>query len=162
VRGYLGLGSNVGNRIAKLLDARDRLAAHPGIEVVGASSVYETEPQGEVTDQRDFLNACLAIETDLEPHELLDACKQVEGALGRETGGARHGPRPIDVDVLLLGDSEHRSNYLTVPHPELTARRFMLVPLLEIDSELALPDGTRLAEALSAVEGQRVQRVGAL
>jgi 2-amino-4-hydroxy-6-hydroxymethyldihydropteridine diphosphokinase len=162
VRGYLSLGSNVGNRIAKLLDARDRLAAHPRIEVVGASSVYETEPQGEVTEQRDFLNACLAIETDLDPEELLDACKDVEAALGRETGGARHGPRPIDVDVLLLGDAEHRSKQLTVPHPELSQRRFVLVPLLEIDADLALPDGTSLGDALSGVEGQRVQRVGAL
>ena len=101
--GYLGLGSNEGDRLANLSAARAALERH-GIEVTGASSVYETAPQGEVTDQADFLNACLRIRTELEPEQLLDACKQVERELGREPGGVRHGPRPIDVDVLLLGE----------------------------------------------------------
>ena len=129
------------------------------VRVVAASSVYETEPQGEVAEQPDFLNACLAIDTDLGPEELLDACKAVERELGRPPGGVRHGPRPIDVDLLLLGDIEHRSERLTLPHPEVTSRRFVLEPLLELDPELALPDGTRLADALEALRGQRVQRL---
>ena len=108
MRGFLGLGSNVGDRLANLRAAREALAGR-GIEVVGSSSAYETEPQGEVTDQPDFLNACLAIETDLGPGELLKLCKEVERELGREPGGVRHGPRPIDVDLLLLGDIELRS-----------------------------------------------------
>ena len=127
-----------------------------------ASSVYETEPQGEVTDQPDFLNACLEVETDLGPEELLDACKDVERALGREAGGVRHGPRPIDVDLLLLGDREHRSDRLTLPHRDVLHRRFVLVPLLELDPNLALPDGTSLAAALDRLEAQRVRRVGPL
>ena len=103
--GYLGLGSNVGDRLANLRAARDALGEH-GVEVLAASSVYETAPQGEVTDQPDFLNACLQVRTELGPEELLDASKAVERELGRAPGGVRHGPRPIDVDVLLLGDLE--------------------------------------------------------
>ena len=156
--GYLGLGSNEGDRLANLSAARAALERH-GIEVTGASSVYETAPQGEVTDQADFLNACLRIRTELEPEQLLDACKQVERELGREPGGVRHGPRPIDVDVLLLGEGEHRSDRLTLPHAEVTSRRFVLEPLLELDPDLRLPDGTRLAERLGAVANQRVERV---
>jgi 2-amino-4-hydroxy-6-hydroxymethyldihydropteridine diphosphokinase len=130
--------------------------------VVAASSVYETEPQGLVTDQPDFLNACLEIETELGPEELLDACKEVERALGRTEGGPRHGPRPLDVDLLLLGDIALSTDRLTLPHREVLTRRFVLVPLLELDPQLTLPDGTRLSDALDALEGQRVQRVGEL
>jgi 2-amino-4-hydroxy-6-hydroxymethyldihydropteridine diphosphokinase len=132
------------------------------VRVVRASSVYETEPQGEVIDQPDFLNAAVEVETELDPEALLDACKVVERELGRMVAGPRHGPRPIDVDVLLLGDLEHESERLTLPHRDVTARRFVLAPLVELDPELALPDGTRLADALERLEGQRVERVGAL
>ncbi len=162
--GFLGLGSNVGDRLANLRAARDRLAEED-LEVVAASSVYDTEPQGEQPDQPDFLNACLRIETDLEPEALLDACKAVERELGRGAGGeayVRHGPRPIDVDVLLLGDLEHASGRLTLPHPEVVSRRFVLEPLVELDPGLRLPDGTRLEEALGRVQHQRVTRVGPL
>jgi 2-amino-4-hydroxy-6-hydroxymethyldihydropteridine diphosphokinase len=159
--GYLGLGSNVGERREHLLDAVAELPRQ-GVLVVESSSVYETEPVGLVLDQRDFYNACLRVETSHAPDDLLTACKTVERSLGRATGGVRHGPRPIDVDVLLLDSLEYRSDRLTLPHPEVTSRRFVLVPLLELDSELALPDGTRLADALAALggEGQDVRRVG--
>jgi 2-amino-4-hydroxy-6-hydroxymethyldihydropteridine diphosphokinase len=153
--GYLGLGSNEGDRLANLRAAREALERE-GIEVLASSSVYETAPQGEVTDQPDFLNACLRIRTELGPEELLDACKRVERDLGRAPGGMRHGPRPIDVDVLLLGDIEHRSERLTLPHPEVGSRRFVLEPLLELDPELALPGGPPLSELLPQVAGQRV------
>jgi 2-amino-4-hydroxy-6-hydroxymethyldihydropteridine diphosphokinase len=159
--GYLGLGSNEGDRLAALRAARGALERH-GIEVTGSSSVYETAPQGEVTDQPDFLNACLRIDTELGPEELLDACKDVERELGRRPGGPRHGPRPIDVDVLLLDGLEHRSERLTLPHAEVTSRRFVLDPLLELDPELTLPDGTRLAERLPGVADQPVRRAGSL
>jgi 2-amino-4-hydroxy-6-hydroxymethyldihydropteridine diphosphokinase len=161
LRGYLGLGSNEGDRLGALRAARAALARHD-IEVVASSSVYETEPQGEVRDQPDFLNACLAIETELGPDELLAVCKDVERELGRAPGGARHGPRPIDVDVLLLGELEHRSDPLTIPHPEVRARRFVVEPLLELDSELTLPGGLRLADTLAGMSDQRVERNGAL
>jgi 2-amino-4-hydroxy-6-hydroxymethyldihydropteridine diphosphokinase len=161
LRGYLGLGSNQGDRLGSLRAARTKLESH-GIRILRSSSVYETEPQGEVLDQPDFLNACLAIETDLGPDELLSACKEVERELGREPGGPRHGPRPVDVDVLLLGEQEHRSERLTVPHPEVLTRRFVLEPLLELDPRIALPDGTPLQTALPAVADQGVRRNGAL
>jgi 2-amino-4-hydroxy-6-hydroxymethyldihydropteridine diphosphokinase len=163
--GYLGLGSNVGDRRAQLEAAVGELPSR-GVQVLASSSVYETEPVGLVLDQREFYNACLRVETDHGPEELLDACKAVERALGRQPGGVRHGPRPIDVDVLLLGDLQFASDRLTLPHPEVTSRRFVLVPLLELDPGLALPDGTRLADALEALdalgsgEGQDVRRVG--
>jgi 2-amino-4-hydroxy-6-hydroxymethyldihydropteridine diphosphokinase len=101
------------------------------------------------------------VATRLGPDELLAACKTVERELGREAG-ARHGPRPIDVDLLLLGGLEWESDALTLPHPDILARRFVLVPLLELDPGLRLPDGTLLREALSELEGQRVARVGGL
>jgi 2-amino-4-hydroxy-6-hydroxymethyldihydropteridine diphosphokinase len=126
------------------------------VEPVASSSVYETAPQGEVTDQPDFLNACLEIRTDLEPEQLLDICKEVERELGRGAGGVRHGPRPIDVDVLLLGDLEQSSERLTLPHAEVATRRFVLEPLLELDPELRLPGGRPVKELLPAVLDQRV------
>ena len=159
--GYLGLGSNVGDRLANLRAAREALGSR-GVDVTESSSVYETEPQGEVLDQPDFLNAAVRIETDLEPEHLLEACKALEAELGRTFGGPRHGPRPIDVDLLLLGDLEYESDRLRLPHRDVLARRFVLAPLVELDAELALPDGTRLADALEALEGQRVRRVGSL
>jgi 2-amino-4-hydroxy-6-hydroxymethyldihydropteridine diphosphokinase len=103
-----------------------------------------------VLDQPPFLNAALRIETGLEPEALLDACKAVERELGR-TAGPRHGPRPIDVDVLLLGDERYASERLRLPHREVTSRRFVLVPLLELDPGLHAPDGTALTEALAAL-----------
>jgi 2-amino-4-hydroxy-6-hydroxymethyldihydropteridine diphosphokinase len=158
--GYLGLGSNVGDRRAHLQAAVEDLWAHD-IEVLASSSIYETEPVGEVLDQRDFYNACVQIETDLEPDALLDACKAVERALGREPCGVRHGPRPIDVDVLLLEDVEHESDRLRLPHREVLTRRFVLVPLLELDPDLEIPGDGRAADALERLgPGQDVRRAG--
>jgi 2-amino-4-hydroxy-6-hydroxymethyldihydropteridine diphosphokinase len=160
VIGYLGLGSNVGDRRANLQAAVGALAAH-GVAVRAASSVYETEPVGEVPDQREFFNACLRIETELEPEALLDVAKRVEAELGRRPGGVRHGPRPIDVDLLLLGGGRHASERLSLPHREVTTRRFVLVPLLELDPELEVPGCGPAAAALAALgPGQAVRRAG--
>jgi 2-amino-4-hydroxy-6-hydroxymethyldihydropteridine diphosphokinase len=123
--------------------------------------LYETEPVGEIPDQPDFLNGAARIRTALEPEQLLDRCKGIEAEAGREFGGPRHGPRPIDVDLLLLGDIEVSTDRLTLPHPEITSRRFVLEPLLELDPDLRLPDGAELRAALEALgPGQRVNRVG--
>jgi 2-amino-4-hydroxy-6-hydroxymethyldihydropteridine diphosphokinase len=159
--GYLGLGSNEGDRLRNLRAARNALVLNE-VAVEAASSVYETAPQGEVLDQPDFLNAAVRVRTALGPEELLDAVKAVERDLGRAPGGVRHGPRPIDVDVLLLGDLVYTSGRLSLPHPEVTSRRFVLEPLLELDPELALPDGTPLAPRLQEVRDQPVRRAGAL
>jgi 2-amino-4-hydroxy-6-hydroxymethyldihydropteridine diphosphokinase len=160
--GYLGLGSNVGDRESHLRAAIEMLGER-GVEVDAISSTYETEPVGEVLDQADFLNAAVRIDTDLEPEALLDLCKAIEVARGRALDAPRHSPRPLDVDLLLLGDLELSTERLTLPHPEVSSRRFVLAPLLELDPDLALPDGTRLADALDALgPGQRAQRAGAL
>jgi len=158
--GFLGLGSNIGDRRAHLEAAVATLPEH-GVTVLASSSVYETEPVGLVLDQPEFYNACLRVQTGLEPEPLLAACKEVERAIGREAGGVRHGPRVIDVDLLLLGQLEYRSERLTLPHPEVSSRRFVLVPLLELDPDLALPAGERLADKLAALgDGQAVSRAG--
>jgi 2-amino-4-hydroxy-6-hydroxymethyldihydropteridine diphosphokinase len=159
--GYLGLGSNIGERRDHLLAAVAALGAQ-GVAVLASSSTYETEPVGLVLDQPDFLNACLRVETELGPEELLDACKAVEREVGRAAGGVRHGPRVIDVDLLLLGEEQYSSERLALPHREVTSRRFVLVPLLELAPDLTLPDGTPLAPALDALgPGQAVERRGA-
>ncbi len=160
--GYLGLGSNVGDREGHLRAAISMLRER-GVEVEAVSSLYETEPVGEVLDQPDFLNAAIRIRTELEPEPLLDLCKEIEQERGRALDAPRHSPRPLDVDLLLLGDLKLSTKRLTLPHREVTSRRFVLAPLLELDPELNLPDGTRLADALASLgPGQRAERVGAL
>jgi 2-amino-4-hydroxy-6-hydroxymethyldihydropteridine diphosphokinase len=159
-RGFLGLGSNIGETRLHMLAAVAALADH-GVAVLRSSSTYETQPVGLVLDQPDFLNAVLEVQTSLEPEALLDACKDVEREVGRAAGGPRHGPRVIDVDLLLLGDLEYESERLTLPHAEVSSRRFVLAPLLELCPEQTLPDGTRLSERLAALgDAQAVRRVG--
>jgi 2-amino-4-hydroxy-6-hydroxymethyldihydropteridine diphosphokinase len=161
--GYLGLGSNVGDSAGHLRAAVELLSER-GVEVEAVSSLYVTEPVGEILDQPDFLNAAIRVRTALEPEALLDACKAVEAERGRAFGLPRHSPRPLDVDLLLLGDVELSTERLTLPHREVASRRFVLAPLLELDPELTLPDGTRLASALSSLpeNEQRVERRGSL
>ena len=156
--GYLGLGSNVGERRANLAAAVLRLAA-AGIRPLASSSTYDTDPVGELLEQPSFLNACLRIETRLAPEDLLGACKSVEAQLGRSPGGPRHGPRPIDLDILLLAGIEYSAPRLSLPHAQVLTRRFVLIPLLELDFELRTPDGRRLADALALLpvtEGVRL------
>jgi 2-amino-4-hydroxy-6-hydroxymethyldihydropteridine diphosphokinase len=147
--GLLGLGSNVGERRPHLQQAVDALPT-AGVRVLAASSVYDTDPVGEVLDQPSFLNACLRVETELDPLELLDAVKRLERELGRREG-ARHGPRAIDIDILLLGSLELRDERMLLPHAQLLHRRFVLIPALELDFELATPAGERLSDALACL-----------
>ena len=148
--GLLGLGSNVGERRLQLQRAVDALPS-TGVGVLAASSVYDTDPVGEVLDQRSFLNACLRIETALEPLELLDAVKRLERELGRGGAEIRHGPRAIDIDILLLGELELLDERMSLPHQQLFNRRFVLIPALELDYDLRSPGGRRLADALAAL-----------
>ena len=129
-----------------------------GIRVTAKSSVYETEPQAGAAGQDDFLNACIAVETDRDPRALLAAAKEIEVELGRDPDAPRHAPRPLDIDVLLIGDERVDTPDYQVPHAEIEQRRFVLEPLLELDP----PDRDSLERALAAVEGQRVTRFGAL
>jgi 2-amino-4-hydroxy-6-hydroxymethyldihydropteridine diphosphokinase len=146
--GLVGLGSNLGDRRAQLQGALDALP-NIGVRVLAGSSVYDTDPVGEVLDQASFLNACLLIETALEPLALLDAVKALERELGRRDGGVRHGPRAIDIDILLLDDVELTHERMTLPHPQLLTRRFVLIPALELDFQLRTPAGDSLADALA-------------
>jgi 2-amino-4-hydroxy-6-hydroxymethyldihydropteridine diphosphokinase len=148
--GLLGLGSNVGRRCEHLQAAVDALPSL-GVRVLASSSLYDTDPVGEILDQASFLNACLRVETALTPLDLLDALKGLERDLGRPAQYPRHSPRTIDIDVLLLGEEELRHERMTLPHPQVLTRRFVLIPALELDLELATPDGRRLADALLAL-----------
>ncbi|HKJ36441.1 MAG TPA: 2-amino-4-hydroxy-6-hydroxymethyldihydropteridine diphosphokinase [Solirubrobacterales bacterium] len=161
-RGFLGLGSNQGDRRAHLRAAIEALGAS-GAEVSAASSVYETAPVGEYPgEQQDFLNMVVEIHTELGPHELLELCKEIEAGRGRDFDAPRHGPRPLDLDILLLGGEEVDDARLRIPHGALTERRFVLDPLAEIAPREALPGGVRASEARTAVSDQRAERVGPL
>jgi 2-amino-4-hydroxy-6-hydroxymethyldihydropteridine diphosphokinase len=140
-RAFIGLGSNVGDRLANLVAGLEALAEQ-GISVAKVSSVYETEPIGPPQD--DFLNAAAAIETELKPNELVGVLKSVEQEIGREAG-PRWGPRVLDLDLLLYGDQTVDEPDLKVPHAELTNRAFVLVPLLDVDPDLELPSGEPLS-----------------
>jgi len=148
--GLLGLGSNVGDRRAHLQAAVDALPA-AGAQPLASSSTYDTDPVGEVLAQPSFLNACVSVQTELEPLALLDAVKLLERDLGRAQDSVRHGPRTIDIDVLLLGELELHQERMTLPHEQLLTRRFVLIPALELEFDCAVPDGRRLANALAAL-----------
>jgi 2-amino-4-hydroxy-6-hydroxymethyldihydropteridine diphosphokinase len=161
--GYLGLGSNVGDSEGHLRAALQMLPTE-GVQIVAVSSTWVTEPVGEILDQPDFLNAAVRVRTALEPEELLDACKTVEAERGRHFDLPRHSPRPLDVDLLLLDEIELETDRLTLPHPQVRNRRFVLAPLLELDPNLTLPDGTVLADTLAALpeDEQRAECRGPL
>jgi 2-amino-4-hydroxy-6-hydroxymethyldihydropteridine diphosphokinase len=150
-RAYIGLGSNLGDRRAQLDEALRRLETDPAVAIVAVSSFRDTDPVG-VVDQPRFLNAAAALDTSLPPRELLDRLLAVERALGRDRSGERWGPRTVDLDLLLYGDLALDEPGLTVPHPRLDERRFVLEPLVELDPALTLPDGRRLAAVLGSVD----------
>ncbi len=141
---YLGLGSNLGDRLATLQEAVDLLGAEPGIEIVRSSRVWETDPVGGPA-QPDFLNVVVQAEVEATPLDLLAACLRVEAALGR-VRDVRWGPRTVDIDVLLVEGGAIDEPELTVPHPRMHERAFVLMPLLELDPDPLLPDGRRLVE----------------
>lgn len=146
---YLSLGSNVGDRLETLTAAIFVLHESDGIAVGDVSGIYETGPWGGV-EQEPYLNCCVRIVTSLAPLALLDELQTTEAAFGRDREhGPRWGPRPLDIDVLLYGDEVIDTPRLTVPHPRLQERAFVLIPLLEIMPGGTLPDGTRLTRALS-------------
>ncbi len=144
-RAYVGLGSNLGDREQAIRQAAERIGA------VRLSGIRETEPWG-YADQPDFLNAVAEVATELGPRELLDFLLGVEHDLGRERGaGPRYGPRTIDLDLLLYDDEAIDEPGLTVPHPRLHERRFVLEPLVELDPALVVPGRGTVAELLAAL-----------
>ena len=143
---YLGLGSNIGNRIRNLEKALAFLAAQSGIQVTSTSSLYETEPVG-FRDQGWFVNQVVGIETTLPPFELLQVTRHIENTLGR-TRAIRWGPRSIDIDILLYGDVVIDHADLTIPHPRMTEHRFVLVPLAEIAPSVRHPKTKERMQAI--------------
>lgn len=157
VRAYLGLGSNLGDRRRNLRESVRLLGAEPGIRVMAVSPLYETAPM-HVVDQPAFLNAAVAIDTDLFPGTLLDACKRIEAAIGR-VPGTRWGPRIIDIDILLYGPLQLTTGRLQIPHPRLDQRAFALRPLHDLDPEAVFPSGETVAGALARCSDQNIRQV---
>ena len=154
---YLSLGSNVGDRVAHVRQAIELLDRTPGVSVARVAGTYETEPVG-VRDQAWFLNTVAEVSTELSPHELLEAVKAVERAVGR-TPTYRWGPREIDVDILLYDDLRLADDRLTVPHPRMAERLFVLLPLRELRPDWRDDRGVGIDELIEGLEGGPEVRV---
>jgi 2-amino-4-hydroxy-6-hydroxymethyldihydropteridine diphosphokinase len=148
-KAYVAIGANLGEREQTIRAALDRMEALPGVSVEAVSSLTETEPVGHVLDQPRFLNGAARLDTSLTPRALLDALLQIESELGRNRQGPPGGPRPIDLDLLLYDEMRIDEPGLTVPHPRLHERRFVLEPLLELQPRLKVP-GKGTVEGLLA------------
>ena len=150
---YIGVGSNVGDRAEFCRQAIAALGEATGVTIDGVSSLYETSPIGG-PPQRSFVNLVVRVNTDLEPRALLELCQLIEHALGREPSDIRWGPRVVDLDILLFGDEKLNDPDLEIPHPRMGQRRFVLVPLLEIDPNVADPWGYRYEDLMPEAEGE--------
>ena len=155
VTAYLGLGSNLGEREEFLRRAIERLTRLAALRLTGISSVYETEPVGRL-DQPAFLNLVIRVQTELDPHDLLTLCQDVEAILGR-VRRERWGPRVIDIDILLYGQESVAEPDLVIPHPEMGMRAFVLVPLVELEPEVRGPGGESVTLALARLDASGVR-----
>lgn len=149
---YIGIGSNVGDRTQFVRRAVEELRNSEGVSVEAVSSLYETSPIGG-PPQRSYVNLALRASTDLEPRALLELIQSIERLIGRDESAIRWGPRVIDLDILLFGEDKISEPDLEIPHPRTAERRFVLVPLLEVDPEVTDPWGARYADALDEAEG---------
>jgi 2-amino-4-hydroxy-6-hydroxymethyldihydropteridine diphosphokinase len=149
-RAFVGLGANLGEREATIRRAVELLTAEPDVDLVGVSTLLETDPVGYL-DQPRFLNGAAEIETTLAPRELLDRLLAVERTLGRERTGPRFGPRTIDLDLLVYGGEQIDEPGLRVPHPRLHERAFALAPLAELDPALHVPGRGPVQTMLAAL-----------
>jgi len=152
IESFIGIGSNVGDRVAFCRAAVEQLNSSDGVEVVRTSSLYETSPIGG-PPQRSYVNLVVGIRTSLDHRAVLELCKGIEARLGRETSEIRWGPRVVDLDILTFDDEKISEPDLEIPHPRMTHRRFVLIPLLEIDPKVADPWGTPYSEAMDEAEG---------
>jgi len=150
-----GLGSNLGDRGSNLQFAVDLIAADPGVRVVGVSAVYETTPVGG-PEQNDYLNAVLVVESVLTPEELLTLAQLCEESAERKRG-TRWGPRTLDVDVLAVGDARSADSALTLPHPRIRERAFVLKPWADVDPDFAPWQEESVAELLRGVSQRGVR-----
>lgn len=156
MRAYVALGSNLGDSRQQLLDAIKDLAELPHTRLLARSRLYRTPPWG-MHDQPDFLNAAVALETSLQPHDLLDALLEIEHAAGRQRNGERWGPRTLDLDLLHVAGKTISDDRLTLPHPHIAERAFVLLPLSELAPDLEIPGQGRVADLLRAVDTQGCQ-----
>lgn len=147
---FISIGSNIGDRSHHLREAVRLLHALDNVVVMSVSSIYETAPVG-YTDQADFLNLVIHIETRLDPYELLAACQVIELGLGR-TRDVRWGPRTVDLDILLYNNETIDTKSLTVPHPRMRERAFVLIPLIELAPKITHPATGKLFAKESALE----------
>jgi 2-amino-4-hydroxy-6-hydroxymethyldihydropteridine diphosphokinase len=150
---FVGIGSNVGDRVDFCVRAVRELETASGITVQKVSQLYETSPLGG-PPQRSFVNLVVKVESDLDARSLLQLCKDIEQRIGREPSPIRWGPRVVDLDLLVYGDEKINEPDLEVPHPRLTERRFALVPLLEVDPDITDPWGKRYEDWLEQAEGE--------
>ena len=148
---YIAVGSNLADPVAQAKSAIEVLKQHPDLNVVAVSSLYSSTPMGP-QDQPDYINAVIAVETELSPLALLDCTQSIEQEHGRVRKAERWGPRTLDLDIVLYGDLEHHCERLTVPHYGMKVREFVLYPLAEIAPELVLPDHTPLKTLLEQVD----------
>jgi len=151
---FLGLGSNIGDRLDYITKALKMIAQVAGVTVIEISPVYQTEPVG-YEAQEDFFNMAVKAETSLEPLDLLSALQKIETDLGR-VESVHKGPRTIDIDILLYGDMVVKEYRLEIPHPRMTEREFVLRPLLDIDPNLSIAAlGVSVQDALDRIEGEK-------
>lgn len=154
---YVGLGANIGEPRRQLLGALEELDRLPGTRLRARSSLYRSAPVGYAA-QPDFLNAVAALDTELEPAALLDALQAIEAGHGRERS-FRNAPRTLDLDLLLYGERIERTDRLTLPHPRMHERSFVLQPLAEIAPEAAVPGRGTASELLASLEVPLAQRL---
>jgi 2-amino-4-hydroxy-6-hydroxymethyldihydropteridine diphosphokinase len=157
-RVYIGLGSNLENPVDQVNSALDSLRKLEHSKLTSVSSLYISKPMGPA-DQPDFINAVACLETSLEPNVLLDALQGIEQAHGRQRGDMRWGPRTLDLDILLYGDKSIKSERLSVPHPGLHERSFVLYPLQEINPDLQIPGYGHIAELITHCSSDRLERL---
>jgi 2-amino-4-hydroxy-6-hydroxymethyldihydropteridine diphosphokinase len=152
VDAYIGVGSNVGDRASFVRRAVEVLGDGEGVTVEETSSLYETTPVGG-PPQRSFVNAVIRISCTVEARELLGMCAAIENRMGRDRDQPRWGPRVIDLDILTFGSEKISEPDLEIPHPRISQRRFVLIPLLELDPEAADPWGSRYGDHVDEAEG---------
>lgn len=159
ISSYLSLGSNLGNREVYLRKAVEALSALPQTCLRAVSSIYETPPWG-LIEQPAFLNLCVEISTDLTPHMLLMSCLDIEKKAGRERD-IRWGPRVLDIDILIYDNLELNEHGLTLPHPSMLERAFVLKPLVEIAPDLHL-EGKSILDAMAKLDDSGIINIGTL
>jgi 2-amino-4-hydroxy-6-hydroxymethyldihydropteridine diphosphokinase len=158
MRAYIALGSNLGDSKQQLLDAIEKLSSLPNSRVLARSRLYRTPPWGNV-EQPAFLNAVIVLETPLPPHDLLDALLEIEREAGRLRNGERWGPRTLDLDLLHVAGQAVNDARLTLPHPHISQRAFVLLPLNDLAPDLEIPGQGRVSDLLRAVDTQGCEAV---